>query len=95
MTTIHAEPLVLELSPAQRERIDTIAGLLHTTPSDFVRMMVFSSLDSEADWDGFKEFAESYLDTHASGEASQDPKGSRLEDQAHAPRFRLLDETGE
>ena len=92
---MNGEPLLLELSKAQRERIDLLAGLLHTSPGDFVRMMIFSSLDSEVDWEEFRGYAENYLDTHASGEASQEPKGSRLEDQAPAPRFRLLDGTGE
>lgn len=84
--------LVLELSPAQRDRIDRVAKLLHTSAGDFVRLMVFSGLDSETNWSEFSRFAQSYIETRPLDHASDAPVGCRIEDQAASAPLLIVEE---
>lgn len=91
MPSTKTRTLLLELSEEQRDRIELFSGLLKTSPEDFARMMIFSGLDSELDWEEFNDFAQACLDRRASGSASEGPVGSRVEDQAPHRDFRLLE----
>lgn len=91
MHSTKARTLLLELSEEQHERIELVSGLLKTSPKDFGRLMIFSGLDSELDWEEFNDFVQACLDRQASGSASDGPVGTRVEDQAPHRHFRLLE----
>lgn len=68
--------------PAIYQPTDGLLTELEASQEDFARMMIFSGLDSEVDWEEFSQFAQACLDSLASGSAWDGLTGSRLEDQA-------------